>query len=147
MVRVSDFRFSSVLSSFRGVILPTSEIPNPKSEIRRLGSGFWIWDFGFSRETLPAMTHDSTDSNLLFGVLALQADLLDANRFAEACSAWAGRKDTCLADLLVERGWITTQDKLAVERLVQLKLQKHAGNLQASLAAVAGPDVQRVLAD
>jgi serine/threonine-protein kinase len=93
------------------------------------------------------MTHDSTDSNLLFGVLALQADLLDANRFAEACSAWAGRKDTCLADLLVERGWITTQDKLAVERLVQLKLQKHAGNLQASLAAVAGPDVQRVLAD
>jgi hypothetical protein len=36
----------------------------------------------------------STDQNLLFGVLALQADFLDAARFAEACSAWAARKDT-----------------------------------------------------
>jgi hypothetical protein len=45
-----------------------------------------------------------TDRNLLFGVLALQADLLDARRFAEICSAWAGRKDVALADLLVERG-------------------------------------------
>ena len=29
-----------------------------------------------------------TDRNLLFGVLALQADLIDAAQFAEACSAW-----------------------------------------------------------
>ena len=38
-----------------------------------------------------------------FGVLALQADLLDSARFAEACSAWAARKEVPLADLLVER--------------------------------------------
>jgi len=42
-----------------------------------------------------------TDRNLLFGVLALQADLIDAAQFAEACSGWAGRKDVPLADLLV----------------------------------------------
>ncbi len=46
------------------------------------------------------------DRNLLFGVLALQADLLDNDRFAEACSAWAVRKDTPLASLLVDRGWL-----------------------------------------
>ena len=45
-----------------------------------------------------------TDRNLLFGVLALQADLLDPARFAEACSAWSARKNTALADLVVERG-------------------------------------------
>jgi hypothetical protein len=39
----------------------------------------------------------------LDGVPALQADLLDNDRFAEACSAWATRKDTPLADLLVPR--------------------------------------------
>ncbi len=33
-----------------------------------------------------------TDRNLLFGVLALQADLLDPQQFAEACSAWAGAR-------------------------------------------------------
>jgi hypothetical protein len=42
-----------------------------------------------------------TDRNLLFGVLALQADLIDNTRFAEACAAWAARKDLALADLLV----------------------------------------------
>jgi hypothetical protein len=34
-----------------------------------------------------------TDRNLLFGVLALQADLLDPTRFAEACTAWSAHKD------------------------------------------------------
>ena len=46
------------------------------------------------------------DGNLLFGVLALQADLLTPARFAGACSAWAARKDAPLADLLVECGWL-----------------------------------------
>src|SRR5437868_5923815 len=32
-----------------------------------------------------------TDRNLLFGVLALQVDLIDPARFAEVCSAWAAK--------------------------------------------------------
>jgi hypothetical protein len=92
------------------------------------------------------MTPASADANLLFGVLTLQADLLDAQRFAEACSAWAARKDTALADLLVERGWITPQDRATVEHLVALKLKKHAGDAHATLAAVASPQVQSALA-
>ena len=42
------------------------------------------------------------DRNLLFGVLALQADLIDSAQFAEACTSWSSRKDTPLAGLLVE---------------------------------------------
>ncbi len=91
------------------------------------------------------MPHTAADSNLLFGVLALQADLLDAQRFAEACAAWAGRKNAHLADLLLERGWITPQDKATIERLVELKVQKHSGDVRASLAAVVGPAVHDVL--
>jgi hypothetical protein len=71
----------------------------------------------------------SADKNLLFGVLALQADLLDAARFAEACSAWAARKDTPLADLLVERGWLTPEDRADVDKLVARKLKKHHDHL------------------
>jgi hypothetical protein len=87
----------------------------------------------------------NTDRNLLFGVLALQADLLDAPRFAEACSAWAGRKDTPLADLLLERGWITPADRETVERLLELKLRQHGGDARASLAAVAGAAARQTL--
>jgi tetratricopeptide (TPR) repeat protein/tRNA A-37 threonylcarbamoyl transferase component Bud32 len=87
----------------------------------------------------------STDLNLLFGVLALQADFLDARQFAAACSEWAGRKDTPLADLLVERGWLTEEDRAHVEYLLQRRLKKHGGDAHASLAAVATPEVRSVL--
>ena len=56
-----------------------------------------------------------TDRNLLFGVLARQADLIDDGQFARACSEWAGRKQTPLADLLLERGWLTPSDRADVE--------------------------------
>jgi hypothetical protein len=83
---------------------------------------------------------------LLFGVLALQADFLDAAQFAEACSAWAGRKDTPLADLLVERGLLIAEQRGFVDLLLRQKLNKHGGDAHASLAgALATPDVRSVL--
>jgi PAS domain S-box-containing protein len=86
-----------------------------------------------------------TDRNLLFGVLALQLDLLDRDRFVEACAAWATRKGTPLADFLVERGWLTPEDKTDVERLLQRNLTRHGGDARAGLAA-ATDDVKRSLA-
>src|SRR5262249_35696772 len=77
---------------------------------------------------------------------ALQADLLDAARFAEACTAWSARKDTPLADLLVERGWITAQDRADVARLLDRKLRKHGGNAKAGLAEVASERITQSLA-
>src|SRR5262245_41159046 len=86
------------------------------------------------------------DRNLLFGVLALQGDLLEMAQFAEACTAWAGRKGTPLADLLIERGWITAEDRSHIDYLLERKLKKHAGDVQASLADVADDRVQHALA-
>jgi hypothetical protein len=45
------------------------------------------------------------DCNLLFGVLALQAGLIDNHQFVDACTLWASRKGSSLGALLVERGW------------------------------------------
>ncbi len=87
-----------------------------------------------------------TDRNLLFGVIALQADLLDATQFAEGCAAWAARKDSALADLLVERGWLTSEDRERVEWLLERKLKRYGGDAGASLAAAVTPEARRVLA-
>jgi WD40 repeat protein/serine/threonine protein kinase len=78
-----------------------------------------------------------TDRNLLFGILALQAAVIDKDQFAEVCAAWTTRKATPLADLLVERGWLTAEDRQDVERLVQRHLARHKGDARQSLAAVA----------
>jgi serine/threonine-protein kinase len=86
-----------------------------------------------------------TDRNLLFGVLALQADLIDQARFAEACTAWTARKDTPLADLLVERGWLSAEDRADVEKLLARKLSKHGGDARPALAEVTSDHVRRTL--
>lgn len=77
-----------------------------------------------------------TDRNLLFGVLALQADLIDSTQFIEACLLWTSRKQERLADLLLERGWIQPGDRTHIEYLLERKLQKYGGDSQASLAAI-----------
>jgi serine/threonine protein kinase len=86
-----------------------------------------------------------TDRNLLFGVLCLQADLIDTAQFAEACTAWSARKDQPLSEILCQRGWITVTDKEDINRLLERKLKKH-GDARASLAATADASVRRVLA-
>jgi tetratricopeptide (TPR) repeat protein/tRNA A-37 threonylcarbamoyl transferase component Bud32 len=87
-----------------------------------------------------------TDRNLLFGVLALQADIIDADRFAEACSAWAAKKAVPLADLLRERGWITAEEQTHVEFLLERKLRKHHDDAHASLVAAADHHVRNLIA-
>jgi hypothetical protein len=69
-----------------------------------------------------------TDRNLLFGVLALQADLIDPDRFAHACTLWSAQKSTALADLLVRQGWLTAEDRADVDKLLDRKLKKHGGH-------------------
>jgi PAS domain S-box-containing protein len=87
----------------------------------------------------------NTDRNLLFAVLALQADVLDADQFIKVCTLWTARKQTALADLLIELGWITPTDRADVERLVERKLRRHGGDPRACLGAVRD-DVKRSLA-
>jgi serine/threonine-protein kinase len=88
----------------------------------------------------------NTDRNLLFGVLALQADVITPAQFIEACTLWSSRKDAPLADLLAERGWLKTEDKVHVDYLLERKVRKHAGDLGASLAASTPSEVKAALA-
>lgn len=98
-----------------------------------------------------------TDRNLLFGILALQADLIDARQFVEVCTLWSTSKSVPLADLLVERHWILPADREHLEYLLARKLKKCEGNKKAnlasvpdeikrSLAAIGDTDIQRSLA-
>jgi len=87
-----------------------------------------------------------TDRNLLFGVLALQLDLIDRDAFVNACAAWATRKDTPLGEVFVALGLLTADDRREVERLMERRLKKHGGDVQASLLAIADEDVRNAVA-
>ena len=86
-----------------------------------------------------------TDRNLLFGVLALQADLIDSRQFIDACTLWTTRKHVPLADVLLQNGWLLPTDKSHVDYLVERKMQRHGGDAKASLAS-APDQVKRSLA-
>src|SRR5262245_26424677 len=88
----------------------------------------------------------NTDRNLPFGVLAVQADLLAAARFAEAGCARAAAKNAPLADLLVERGWLTAEERGHVESLLDRKLKKHDGDARSALAGGTSDDIRQSLA-
>ncbi len=84
------------------------------------------------------------DRNLLFGVIALQDDLIDEKQFTDACALWALRLERPLADVLMERHLITDEDRREIERKIERKISRH-GNIRASLAAVAAADARDLI--
>jgi eukaryotic-like serine/threonine-protein kinase len=85
------------------------------------------------------------DRNLLFGVLALQAELISADQFAEACQLWSSRSSSSLPEILCEQGWMLRADLVHVDYLVERKLARFAGDVRASLAECSG-EARSVLA-
>ena len=86
-----------------------------------------------------------SDRNLLFGVLALQQEFIDAQQFAEACAAWSVRKDSPLAQILLERGWMNAEDREEVERFLRRKLKKFGGDARRTLDSVADASTRQSL--
>lgn len=87
-----------------------------------------------------------TDRNLLFAVLALHAGLFTRDQFVAACTLWGSRKTVPLADLAVEQGWLSAEDRAATDALLARKLARHGNRAGEALATVAGPDVRDSLA-
>ena len=54
------------------------------------------------------MPHE-TDKSLLFGLIAMQSDLIEMRQFVDACTLWGSRKENSLADILAE----TTHQQVA----------------------------------
>src|SRR5271170_609578 len=76
-----------------------------------------------------------TERNLLFGVIALQNGVVDADRLTETYADWVTEPTQPLADLFVKRGVMTDEQKTEVEKVVASELQANGGDPQATLAA------------
>src|SRR5580704_12553998 len=76
-----------------------------------------------------------TERNLLFGVVAFQNGAVDADRLAETCAAWVEEPSQPLANLFVNRGLMTDEQKTELEKVVAHELDVHGGDPQATLAA------------
>ncbi|MEW4526685.1 PAS domain S-box protein [Maioricimonas sp. JC845] len=82
------------------------------------------------------MSDIETDQNLLFGVIALQSDLINTRQFVDACTLWSSDKASSLADILVRHEWLTDEDRRHVEYLLKRRLQKQSGSARQTLATL-----------
>jgi serine/threonine protein kinase/Flp pilus assembly protein TadD len=73
---------------------------------------------------------------LLFGILALQADLIGQGALIAAMNAWTVNKTTPLGQILLGQGALDADGHALVEALVQRSLARH-GDADKSLAALS----------
>src|ERR1700730_2046679 len=76
-----------------------------------------------------------TERNLLFGIVAFQNGAVDADGLAETCRDWVAEPTLPLAELMVDRGLMTDEQRTEVEQGVEQERTTHGGDPQATLAA------------
>jgi serine/threonine protein kinase len=76
-----------------------------------------------------------TERNLLFGVVAFQSGAVDGDRLAETCADWVADPTLPLANLFIDRGLLTLEQKTDVEEAVEQELKAHGYDPHATLAA------------
>jgi serine/threonine-protein kinase len=92
------------------------------------------------------MTQADAELNLIFGLLALQNDLIDRDALVAAFQAWTRDQGRPLAEYLVDHGALEADDRDAVAALAARYLRKHGGDPERSLAALpAGPSIREQL--
>jgi tetratricopeptide (TPR) repeat protein len=72
-------------------------------------------------------------------------NLLDQDRFVEGFRLWISRKDTPLAALALEQGWISSADRLEVERRVRQQLREAGGDVRSVLAGAGEPALRALV--
>jgi hypothetical protein len=82
------------------------------------------------------MENSDADSNLLFGMLALQNGLVDQVQLVSAFQCWTLQKDRPLAEHLVDREALDADQRGVIDAMVGLHLKKHGGSPAKSLAGI-----------
>jgi serine/threonine-protein kinase len=78
----------------------------------------------------------AAESDLLFGLRALQNGLIDQDQLVAAFRAWMRDRCRPLAEHLAARGDLDPDQRAGVEAMVGLHLKKHGGDAAKSLAAI-----------
>lgn len=78
-----------------------------------------------------------SDSNLLFGIIALQMDFVRREQLMAATGTWLTDKSQQIEEILVEQGALSEEDRQMLSPLVARHLANHGGDPLQSLAALS----------
>src|SRR5262249_22603352 len=90
----------------------------------------------------------SADRNLLFGILALQNNLITRDQLVEAMNAWTLTRHRPLGELLRESVALAEDEHALIEALVNKQLARHKGDAEKSLRGLeVSSSARRALAE
>ena len=75
------------------------------------------------------------DSNLLFGVLAVQMNFISPQQLAAAAGLWSVEQSSELGEILVDSGYLSIDDKSSIDSLLEYRLNANNGDVKATLAS------------
>jgi serine/threonine protein kinase/tetratricopeptide (TPR) repeat protein len=98
------------------------------------------------------MPRIDADRNLLFGITALQMDLIARDDLIAAMNAWVLAKHRAIGEILVEQKALGPNERDALEAMLACRLAKHGDNPARSLAALSSAegiaaDIQQAITD
>lgn len=92
------------------------------------------------------MPPSHADSNLLFGIIALQMDFISRDALIDAMHAWTLDKQKHLGEILTEHGDLSLDRRSLLDELVQEHLRRHDNDAAKSLGAIsADSSIREVL--
>jgi hypothetical protein len=91
------------------------------------------------------MPEPHADRNLLFGILALQNDLVSRDELLEAMNAWVLAKHRPLGDILRERGALGADEQALLDALLDRHVRRHGGAEQSLAALSSASAVKHLL--
>lgn len=89
------------------------------------------------------MSSESADRNLLFGVLAVQLEVVSRDNLIAATSRWVLDKEQPLSEVFVEQGMISREEVILVEGVVEKHLERNNNDPRRSLHSVEAFDAVR----
>ncbi len=78
----------------------------------------------------------AADRNLLFGLLALQKDLVNRGQLLDAMHTWMQERHASLAGVLCQQGLLGDEQRADLDRLVDDYVERHGPTPSSSLAAL-----------
>ncbi|MBI2920754.1 MAG: SUMF1/EgtB/PvdO family nonheme iron enzyme [Planctomycetes bacterium] len=81
----------------------------------------------------------SRESDLLFGLLALQMNFVSKEQLLECAAVWMNDRSRDLGKLFLERGFLKDFQRAAVRAMVEAQLRSNGGDAERSLAGLASP--------
>lgn len=89
------------------------------------------------------MAPGNSDSNLLFGILAVQMDFIRPDAFLAAVNAWVLDKSKTLGQILIAQGVIADDTRALLDALVKKHLHLHHNDAGKSLASIRSAEAIR----